>query len=561
MKRSSAPPLPVSDNHSAMVMMPRVDDSSFLLTIPEDDGEDSGLANNRKFELPLSVRSEAASSTGAAVVDTHHGGDATQSSSAPGTDISREAVLPDVADSTPNNNQEQATTSAAVRARGALTYHGVDWKSRTTLSILILVLGTVILIIVAIVLVVVLTRLPASSSSDAAQNRSPTPAPTVSPATVAQLDAILYNISNPTTFQDTTSPQSLARHWMLTEDLLLLDVLNDGFDATSQRYIFTELAFALAPQPHDVISNDSEVCAWPGLVCDDGSSGHIVTRVHWNNRSLTGSLPAEVGKLNNLQELSLSENQIVGDVPDEWLVATALPHLYWLDLAHNQLSGTLSPQLWQLPVLRFVYLQDNLFEGPIAAPTTLPGDPILQDVWLDSNDFSGTFPAFMLQHFRHLRSLVLANNHLMGPMPDGFLYPTNLTYLDCSINQFIGSIPVAMLRSTTSIEKLYIDINHLSGVLPDTASLLDPNQTYALQYFFLHNNSLQGTIPDQFGSPWKQLISMTLHDNDLSGTVSSTLCAHWPQLSGDGLTADCATNASSSSMPPRVDCACCTQCF
>ena len=57
---------------------------------------------------------------------------------------------------------------------------------------------------------------------------------------------------------------------------------------------------------------------------------------------MTGTIPAELGSLANLQGLSLSGNQLTGTIPAE---LGGLTNLQRLSLSGNQLTGTVPAQL------------------------------------------------------------------------------------------------------------------------------------------------------------------------------------------------------------------------
>ena len=98
-------------------------------------------------------------------------------------------------------------------------------------------------------------------------------------------------------------------------------------------------------------------CTWVGVMCYQG----YVTELHLYSNQLTGSIPAELGDLHNLNWLDLSHNQLSGSIP---LELENLAVLYWLDLSYNQLTGAVSPGLAK--TLREDFrLWGNLLDGTV----------------------------------------------------------------------------------------------------------------------------------------------------------------------------------------------------
>ena len=110
-----------------------------------------------------------------------------------------------------------------------------------------------------------------------------------------------------------------------------------------------------------------------------------------------------------------------------------LPNLRDLRLFENRLSGELPVELWSLPKLSYLFIQNNGFNG--ALPTKIPEN--IQWLDLGSNKFSGSLPtsATGLQVFR------AENNLLSGELPADMSKFANLTRLVLRGNQLTGSIP------------------------------------------------------------------------------------------------------------------------
>ena len=66
------------------------------------------------------------------------------------------------------------------------------------------------------------------------------------------------------------------------------------------------------------------------------------TELDLSNSGLTGSIPSEIGNLNDLKHLSLGYNQLTGSIPPEIGYLTSLNFLY---LHNNQLSGIIPDEI------------------------------------------------------------------------------------------------------------------------------------------------------------------------------------------------------------------------
>ena len=79
---------------------------------------------------------------------------------------------------------------------------------------------------------------------------------------------------------------------------------------------------------------------------DVGVSGtpSRVTALYVGNRSLTGTIPAGLASLSQLEELQLFQNQLTGSIPVE---LAQLSNLTSLNLSDNQLTGSIPVELGQ----------------------------------------------------------------------------------------------------------------------------------------------------------------------------------------------------------------------
>ena len=259
--------------------------------------------------------------------------------------------------------------------------------------------------------------------------------------------------------------------------------------------------------------------------CDPQSGA--LTSLQVSSNRLTGTLPASLGLLTDLESLTLTGNQLSGTLPASLGSLTALTHI---SMSGNQLSGSIPAWLGALTRLEFIDLSVNSFTGSI--PPGLANLTALTVLGLDTNPLSGTIPA-ELGRMSSLRELTLFRMLLSGPIPDSFASLTNLYRLTAYQDQLSGTLP-AWLGSLTSLGILTLGGNRFSGTIPPELGSLT-----ALEQLQLHQNQLTGSIPPALGA-LTSLWSLQLQGNQLSGalidfsnmTALAHLDLHGNQLSG-----------------------------
>jgi hypothetical protein len=174
-------------------------------------------------------------------------------------------------------------------------------------------------------------------------------------ATIEQI-LIQNSISNPATFNDTSSPQYQALNWMANSgdgaDIIQSESIQGATPYIIQRYILAVLYYSTTGvgwnKQYDFLTNTNE-CEWGvgannGFNVIDCNNDGFVTLINlWQNQ-LMGVIPTELVHLTNCTALDFLTNRLSGEVP----VEITQMKLDYLNLGYNQLSGTVMPEYGNL---------------------------------------------------------------------------------------------------------------------------------------------------------------------------------------------------------------------
>lgn len=173
----------------------------------------------------------------------------------------------------------------------------------------------------------------------------------------------------------------------------------------------------------------TDPCAgWKGVTCDTGSN---VTKLFIDDDNASGSIPASISALTELQELVISGIGLAGSTIPASI--GSMSKLKGLFLNDNGLQGTIPPELGQLSQLQTLSLDDNRLSGNI---------PI------------------ELMSLTKLYGLRLHHNYLTGPIPTEISNLTNLLALTLHRNSLSGVIP-STLADLSNIDEISLDWNAL----------------------------------------------------------------------------------------------------
>ena len=115
--------------------------------------------------------------------------------------------------------------------------------------------------------------------------------------------------------------------------------------------------------------------------------GMRIVEVNWCAEGLKDKIPTQLGELDGLKELILSNNEISGPLPS---AIGKLMSLTYLNLSNNRLDGPLPPELGGLSALTTLHLNNNNFSDSI--PSTLANLTNLFGLSLHHNHFTTDVP-------------------------------------------------------------------------------------------------------------------------------------------------------------------------
>ncbi|KAJ6299875.1 hypothetical protein OIU76_020802 [Salix suchowensis] len=292
----------------------------------------------------------------------------------------------------------------------------------------------------------------------------------------------------------------------------------------------------------------SDCCEWPGITCDDGGSGRVISldlsfegiygglddssglfslqflqNLNLSVNSFSTPLPASFASLTDLISLNLSNAGFIGQIPND---ISKLTRLVSLDLSTNYFLGGPAlkiekPNLATL-VQNLAHLEELILDGVNisaqgsdwckALSSSLPNLKVLS---MTNCFLSGPLDA-SLAELRSLSIIRLSNNNLSAPVPEFLANYSKLTSLQLSSCQLNGIFPQTVFQIPT-LEILDLSFNKLlQGSFPEF------HQNLSLQTLLLSNTNFSGTLPQSIGN-LEKLSRIEVVGNNFTGTIPSSI--------------------------------------
>lgn len=279
--------------------------------------------------------------------------------------------------------------------------------------------------------------------------------------------------------------------------------------------------------PEEVGWLDPDPCKWNHVGCSDKR----VIRIQIGHQNIQGTLPPEISKLTELERLELQGNNISGPLPS----LSGLSSLQVLLLSENQFSSIPADFFTDMSSLLSVDLDKNPFVG-WEIPESLRNASSLRNVSANSANVIGRIPSFLsADEFPGLVNLHLAGNNLEGDLPSSF---SGLLLESLWLNGQKLSGGIDVLTNMTLLKEVWLHSNNFSGPLPDFSGLKD------LEALSLRDNSFTGPVPSSLMN-LESLKFVNLTNNLFQGSM--------PSFKGT-VVVDSAKDTNSFCLPQPGDC-------
>ncbi|GAB2277819.1 hypothetical protein Dimus_012523 [Dionaea muscipula] len=263
------------------------------------------------------------------------------------------------------------------------------------------------------------------------------------------------------------------------------------------------------------LSNNNLVGELP-LCFENLTNNDFFKVLNLRSNSIVGILPPIFGRCSSLLTLSLSGNSLEGPIPRSLANCSSMQII---DLGHNRFNDTFPHWLGALPNLQVLVLRCNNFYGSLGSSNETGVFSQLQILDLSNNSFNGILPRDLIQSLMAM-IVVAADKKAIAYL--GFSYSISLNYsrlldFDFSVVQTVKGFNRNLDKIMGTLAIIDISSNKLAGGIPeslgDLASLCSLN---------LSHNNFNGSIPSSLGN-LKLIESLDLSSNELAGQIPSEL--------------------------------------
>ncbi|XP_071723390.1 uncharacterized protein [Rutidosis leptorrhynchoides] len=224
-------------------------------------------------------------------------------------------------------------------------------------------------------------------------------------------------------------------------------------------------------------------CHWHGITC--GRRHQRVIAIDLGSQKLTGSISPYIGNMSVLRNIYLENNTFNSHIPSR---IGYLCRLKVLSLYNNSIGGSIPSNISSCSALNYLHIHNNNLEGEI--PWALGNHlPNLEELFLHTNKLTGMIPP-SLGNLSSLSVLSIGDNQIQGNLPSniGITLP-NLQIFSVAENNFTGNIPVS-LSNASNLILIQVQTNKFSGGVPSLGKL------HNLKKLRIYENPLGSGVED-----------------------------------------------------------------
>uniref|UniRef100_A0A803MD92 non-specific serine/threonine protein kinase n=2 Tax=Chenopodium quinoa TaxID=63459 RepID=A0A803MD92_CHEQI len=171
-----------------------------------------------------------------------------------------------------------------------------------------------------------------------------------------------------------------------------------------------------------------------------------LSKISLSHNNHIGEIPSDLGNCTSLIALYFANNSLTGGIPLQLFNLPALSTM--IDFSENHLTGSLPEEVGKLNNLQSILLNGNMLSGQI--PSSISRCVVLEYLYLGKNNFGGSIPD-ALRSLKGLLEIDLSYNNLTGQIPP-FLADLQLRLLNLSHNSLEGEVPIrGVFNNATNI--------------------------------------------------------------------------------------------------------------
>ncbi|KAK7335220.1 hypothetical protein VNO80_26997 [Phaseolus coccineus] len=245
---------------------------------------------------------------------------------------------------------------------------------------------------------------------------------------------------------------------------------------------------------------------------------NILEVLELKNADISGTFPNQgLCKMKKLQKLDLALNNLRGTL-DKCL--ENLTSLRYLDFSFNYLSGNVTPFVAHLTSIEHLSIAFNKFDGifsfSIFANHSKLKELQIADMTVETEN-PPWVPSFQLEQL----SIADCQLNLPTKIPTFLSNQSSLRVLDLSGNNLVGKFPIWLLMNNPNLEEVYLFDNAFTG--PIELPFDQNHHMHQMKVLSILNNKFQGRLPNNVGFFFPRLEYLDISSNAFDGPIPASI--------------------------------------